>query len=57
MNQDVFGDIWGNAKPQSPPTKEEKAPPKKPIDYTPRQERKWREATERNPWPPGQKKS
>lgn len=44
-------------KPQNPPAKEEKAPPKKPIDYTPRQERKWREAGERNPWPPGQKKS
>jgi len=37
-------------KPQE--KSQEGAAPKKPIDYTPRQERKWRESSERNPWPP-----
>ncbi len=37
-------------KPKTP-TPEGEAP-KKPIDYTPRQERLWREVKQRSPWPP-----
>ena len=41
-------------KPKEQPS-EGTAPAKKPIDYTPRRERQWRELNERTPWPPGQK--